>query len=84
MCTIVTNMDGKSKGTGNRRKNKIRQNELRQGSNHGNYNILSVKKRARVKKKSPTCFLGAAARRVPRRRLGDAQQHGVSEHEDQS
>ena len=40
VCPIVTNMEhhGNSKGTGNRRKNKIRQNELRQGSKHGNYN----------------------------------------------
>ena len=30
---------GNSKWTGNRRKNKIRQNELRQGSKHGNYNM---------------------------------------------
>ena len=41
LCPIVTNMEhhGNSKGTGNRRKNKIRQNELRQGSKHGNYNM---------------------------------------------
>ena len=40
---IVTNMEhhGNSKGTGNPRKNKIRQNELRQGSKHGNYNMPS-------------------------------------------
>ena len=41
VCPIVTNMEhhGNSKETGNRRKNKIRQNELRQGSKHGNYNM---------------------------------------------
>ena len=32
---------GNSKGTGNRRRNKIRRNEVRQGSKHGNYNILT-------------------------------------------
>ena len=44
LCPIVTNMEhhGNSKGTGNRRRNKIRQNELRQGSKHGNYNILAL------------------------------------------
>ena len=42
MCPIVTNVEhhGNSKGTGNRRKNKTRQNELRQVSKHGNHNIL--------------------------------------------
>ena len=41
LCPIVTNMEhhSNSKGTGNRRKNKICQNELRQGSKHGNYNM---------------------------------------------
>ena len=41
LCPIVTNMEhhGNSKGTGNRRKNKKRQNEFRQGSKHGNYNM---------------------------------------------
>ena len=44
VCPIVTNMEhhGNSKGTGNRRKNKICQNELRQGTKHGNYNIFAV------------------------------------------
>ena len=43
VCPIVTNMEhhGNSKGTGNRRKNKMRQNVLRRGSKHGDYNILS-------------------------------------------
>ena len=43
VCPMVTNMEhhGNSKGTGNRRKNKVRQNELRQGSTHGNYNIVA-------------------------------------------
>ena len=41
LCPIVTNMEhhGNSKGTGNRRKNKIRQDELRQSSKHANYNM---------------------------------------------
>ena len=39
LCPIVTNMEhhGNSKGTGNRRKHKIRQNELRPGTKHANY-----------------------------------------------
>ena len=42
VCPIVTNMEhhGNSNGTGNRRENKTRKNELRQGSKHGNYNIF--------------------------------------------
>ena len=41
VCPIVTNMEhhGNSNGTRNRRKNKTRKNELRQGSKHGNYNM---------------------------------------------
>ena len=41
VCPIVTHKEhhGNSKGTGNRRKNKTRQNALRQGSKHGNYNM---------------------------------------------
>ena len=40
VCAVNTTVSHKmEQGTGDRRKNKIRQNELRQGSKHGNYNI---------------------------------------------
>ena len=42
LCPTVTNMEhhGNSKGTRNGRKNTNTQNEFRQGSKHGNYNIF--------------------------------------------